>query len=156
MSVNQGLLHIRAKDLLGINTKSRSICLHKPPQDIFRSLINIGATSVFWGVSFKGNLGKAKTLEDRKRITRTRIATDLWKLDLEDINLVEEQNDRGAKEPPRIYHGFKKCQRLRHSVLREEFNKSISKIGSMLYLIFFFEEHLIIFAQRRTKDDRCH
>lgn len=41
----------------------------------------------------------------------------LGKLDFEDVNLVEEQDDRRAKEPSRINDRLEQEQRLCHSIL---------------------------------------
>jgi hypothetical protein len=41
----------------------------------------------------------------------------LRQLRFEDVNLVEEEDDRGPEEPPRVNNGIKENQRLFHSVL---------------------------------------
>ena len=39
-----------------------------------------------------------------------------WQLLLEPINLVQEQNDAGLDEPPRIANAVEECERFLHSV----------------------------------------
>ena len=48
----------REKYILRIHTQPRPICLHELPQDVLGRLVDIGATRIFWEVSFQRDLSR--------------------------------------------------------------------------------------------------
>ncbi len=83
---------------LRVYAEPRPICLHEPPQDVLRRLVNIGPARVLGEVPLEG---------------------DFWQLALEDVDLVQEQDDRCPEEPSRVDDRLKQDERLRHPFLRE-------------------------------------
>ena len=60
------------------------------------------------------------------------------KLLLEPINLIQEQDDGGFDEPPRVADGVKKCESLLHTVDG-----------------FILEQKLVVLRDGNKKEDRC-
>ena len=81
--------------VLGVHTQTRTIRLHKPPQDVFRSFVNIRSGRVLREVFLQCYLYmKAIPMANVSvKWTVWRCRTNLWQLALEYIDLVQEQND---------------------------------------------------------------
>lgn len=82
--------------------------------------------------------------------------THLWKLALEDIDLVEKENDGRPEEPSRVSDGLKQDERLLHSILRWDLCQlSLSHATARRepHLIPFLEEDLVVIAEGCAKDD---
>ena len=71
--------------------------LHKLPQDVLRSLVDVGATRVFWEVRLEWDLGSTvlSTVFRRAKIY-------LRQLFLEFINSSQKEDDGGPRKPSRV------------------------------------------------------
>lgn len=98
-----------------VDTETRAVCLREPPQDVLGGLVDIGAAGVLREVVDQGYFRQ---------------------LLLEHVDLVQEENDRGAEEPSRVDHRLEQNERLLHAVLT-----------------VLLEQHLVVLAEGDTEDD---
>ncbi|KAI3493002.1 hypothetical protein L1887_42377 [Cichorium endivia] len=101
-----------------IDAEPRAVRLREAPENVLGRLVDVRSATVFGKV-----LGE-------------RLLGDLL---LENVNLVEKEDDRGAQEPSAVDHRLKEHQRLGHAVLPA-----------------LLQQHLVVLAQRHAKDDRRH
>ncbi len=95
----------------------RTIDLVKSPKQVLRSSINVISTRVVWEV-----------------ISQRRSIQLLFK----QIDLVQEEDDARAHEPPRVDDRVEEHQRFHHAVL-----------------ITLFQQHLVVLAQCDAEYDGC-
>jgi hypothetical protein len=84
-------------NILRIEVEMCPIDLIKPPKQVLRRLVDVGATLIVGEV-----------------IAQRRASQFL----LEDVDLVEEQDNTGPHKPPRVDNGIEQEQTLHHAVLR--------------------------------------
>ena len=92
-------LRRRRRHLLRIHAELCPVRLHKPPQDIFGRLVHIRPTRVLLEVSFQRYLEAGWSAETKKKVAP---ATHPAQLVPEDVDLIQEQNNRRPEKPPRV------------------------------------------------------